>query len=960
MLKITENIISGIIDHAKKDSPIEACGYLAEKEGVIIHQYRMKNADASDIHFSLDPEEQFDAVRDIRAKGFKLAAAYHSHPTTPARPSKEDIRLAYDPDISYVIVSLSDGSETLKSFKIRNNYVEPEKIEIVQDQQEGFRNGLKQIAKSRSEDENHTDLKASISDRIRRSQKTESGLVRFYEIPPTFEAEIDELEAQIQRFNEGEIPARELKARRVPFGVYAQRTKGTYMVRVRVPGGCVTPFQLNTVAGLSDRYGNGSIHITTRQGLQIHDVVLKNIVEVIRQLNEVGLATRGGGGNTVRNITASWNAGISEDEVFDVTPYALSLTSRLIAEPDSWLVPRKYKISFANSADDNAGATFNDLGFIAHVKNGAKGFRVYVAGGMGLKPQVAHLLHDFIPADQTYMVAKAVKQLFSKYGNRRNKHTARLRFLRNKLGRDKFVELYHQELEELKKQPVEPFIVANMDNEPAPSIPIEPVEIRSPDFDLWKHRFVRKQRQPGLYSVLIPVLLGDLSSEYAIELADFLINFGENVLRCTTQQNLNIRNIPGDYLGNVYQVVVAISDMSTGPEFMANCIACTGANTCTLGICLSQGALQAIFRKLKKSDLNLDEISDLKLHISGCPDTCGLHSTADIGFHGKAARKNQIMYPAYNIVAGSVTKDGHSRLARKIDMISARDLPDFVAELLNHYLNKKDKYASFVHYIDDCGEADIRTICDKYRDIPNFDDDKKYYFDWGAKEVFSVVGMGIGECSAGLFDLINVDRDLIKKLREERKSFADSSKIDEALYKMTFSSSRMLLIARGIEAQSDREVFNTFDKHFIEAGLVDKRFKKLITVARNRDFEQLRNMEHQVHELTTAMEALYESMNDSLRFPSEKEKQIDESDMRDRTAGNDQEVFRDYRGVACPMNFVKVKLDLAMMTTGQTLKVLLDDGEPIENVPRSVADEGHEIVEQKKTDDYWAVLIRKG
>jgi sulfite reductase (ferredoxin) len=240
-------------------------------------------------------------------------------------------------------------------------------------------------------------------------------------------------------------------------------------------------------------------------------------------------------------------------------------------------------------------------------------------------------------------------------------------------------------------------------------------------------------------------------------------------------------------------------------------------------------------------------------------------------------------------------------------MISARDLPDFVVELLNHYLNKKDKYASFTHYIDDCGEADIRTICDKYRDIPNFDDDKKYYFDWGAKEVFSVVGMGIGECSAGLFDLINVDRDLIKMLREEKKSFTHSSKIDEAFYKMTFSA-----------------------------------------------------LEHQVHELTTAMEALYESMDDSLRFPSEKEKQIDESDMRDCTAGNDEEVFRDYRGVACPMNFVKVKLALAMMTTGQKLKVLLDDGEPIENVPRSVADEGHKIVEQKKTDDYWAVLIRKG
>jgi len=392
---------------------------------------------------------------------------------------------------------------------------------------------------------------------------------------------------------------------------------------------------------------------------------------------------------------------------------------------------------------------------------------------------------------------------------------------------------------------------------------------------------------------------------------------------------------------------------------MANCIACTGADTCTLGICLSQEALRVLERRLRHSTLDLDEISDVKLYISGCPDTCGLHSAADLGFHGRAARKNQIMYPAYNIVAGSIIKDGGSRLARNIDKISAHDLPDFVVEFLNQYLKKKDKYASFADYIDDCGEADIRTICDKYRDIPDFDDDRKYYFDWGAKEVFSVVGMGMGECSAGLFDLIDVDRYLIKKQREEIKSLFDSSKINEALYKIALSASRMLLITRGIEAQSDREVFSAFGKHFIEAGLVDGRFKRLITASLNRDFGQLRNMGPLVHELAVAMEALYESMDDSLHFPSEKEKQIKESDRMDRTEDNDKEVFRDYRGVSCPMNFVKVKVDLSTMTTGQMLRVLLDDGEPIENVPGSVVDEGHEIVEQKKTGDHWSVIIRK-
>jgi proteasome lid subunit RPN8/RPN11 len=181
MLKITENVISGIIAHAKRDAPIEACGYLAGKEGVIVLQYKMKNADASKKHFSLDPEEQFIALRDMQEKGFELAGVYHSHPTSPARPSQEDIKLAYDPDLSYVIVSLFGGSETLKSFRIREDQVEPEKIDIVGNQQEGFSNGQRQTAESRSEGENDTDLKASIPNRFSISQKKESGLMKFYE-----------------------------------------------------------------------------------------------------------------------------------------------------------------------------------------------------------------------------------------------------------------------------------------------------------------------------------------------------------------------------------------------------------------------------------------------------------------------------------------------------------------------------------------------------------------------------------------------------------------------------------------------------------------------------------------------------------------------------------------------------------------------------------------------------------
>ncbi len=216
----------------------------------------------------------------------------------------------------------------------------------------------------------------------------------FYDIPATLSDEINELEAFVRRYLEGNTDAEVLKVRRVPFGCYEQRENGTYMLRIRCPGGALTPRQLRTIAVLSKTHGRNSIHITTRQEFQIHNLKLMDVVPIVRELLSVGLATRGGGGNTVRNIIVSPDAGISADEVFDPGPYVFALTSRLIAEPNSWTLPRKFKIAFSNSDSDSAYAQFNDLGFIASLKQGEPGFRVYVAGGMGARPEVGHALHD--------------------------------------------------------------------------------------------------------------------------------------------------------------------------------------------------------------------------------------------------------------------------------------------------------------------------------------------------------------------------------------------------------------------------------------------------------------------------------------------------------------------------------------------------------------------------------------
>ena len=782
-------------------------------------------------------------------------------------------------------------------------------------------------------------------------------MIRFYDIPTSLSTEIDELESLIGKFRAGKLEAAKFRAYRVPFGIYEQRTAETYMVRIRCTGGGITPEQLKTVALLSQQYGGEKIHLTTRQEVQIHDVSLVDIPVILRALLTVHLSTRGGGGNTVRNIMVSWDAGIAPDEPFDVTPYAISLTSMLIAEPDSWTLPRKYKIAFSNSPQDSASSAFTDLGFMAVKQGDNRGFRVYVAGGLGSKPQVGHVLHPFIPADQVYRVAAAVKMVFDRHGNRKNKRAARLRFLWNKLGEAKFRELYEEAAREIGDVPL--LNLPEMKNEAVDLTLCVPEN--SPEFDLWKRRFVLPQKQPGLSSILVPVPLGQLPCHQAIILAELPATGGANVLRLTRDQNLTIRNISEQYLGNVFRLVKDFSFLSAAPKLHGNSIACTGANTCRLGICLPRGGLTALNKNLLKSGLDLDSLGDFRLNISGCPNTCGAHMTADLGFYGQVGRQGQRLYPAYVVVAGAQVGGETPRLATRMDTISARDLPDFVLKFLSVYQGKKDNYLNFTQYIDGEGKCDIQEICDRYRKIPDFEDDKNYYYDWGAEEIFSLVGKGVGECSAGLFDLIELDLQEIKVRQKEWESQSDPAATGGILYQIVLSAARMLLVTRGVEAHSDTEVFDAFIKYFIELNLIEKRFLPLLQAATGRHAALLTTMAGDVHALARAVEKLYEGMDDSLKFQAELETADLTATAKGATGGpaTQEQLLKDLRGVACPMNFVKTKMELAKLTSGQLLRIFLDDGEPIDNVPRSVAEEGHKIAELAKVGDYWSVLIEK-
>ena len=794
--------------------------------------------------------------------------------------------------------------------------------------------------------------------------------MQFYELPETLAEEVATFGKDIDEYKAGGLNPTQFKGIRVAHGIYEQRKLETHMVRIRLPGGQVTPRQLKMIAEMSHRYGAAEFHVTTRMDIQLHYVDIDDVIAVYEGLMSVGLAPRGGGGNTIRNIMASHDSGISADEEFNVAPYASTLTTRLISEQDSWNLPRKFKIAFSNTADDSANATITCLGFIAKMKDGQKGFKVYVGGGMGAKPILGKVLYEWVPDTQVYYIARGIKSMFDRLGDRRRKYQSRFKFLVEKLGVEEIRRIVEEEIASLGpglELDISPF---DIENKAAEGIDLEIEEPAGETFEAWRARYVGPQKQDGLVTIKIPLHLGDIENREGVALAEYLSVFGENCIRTSLLQNLHLRNIPEPYVGNVYNFLSKMHTMSTAPVIVSNMVACTGADTCKLGICLPRGVTPEIANALLASDLDLDALNDVKIHISGCPNTCGRHHAADLGFFGKVMRKDGEMMPAYNIMAGGVVRDGETRFAEKVDDVPAKDTPAFVTELLRTYLGKRDDYKNFSEYMNNGGREDIKAVAAQFKELPTIADNRGYYHDWGTLNRFSLLKGQKAECCAGVFDMIDVDLKASKALRAtlEEKS---GDELNEDLYQIVFHCSRMLLVTRAIEVRNNEQAFDMFAQHFIESNLVPAEYKPIVEAAKERDFATLAAATDQVSALVETMEKLYKSMDDSLKFNvdtvCETPKKEDNTPgfagkaAADAPSGNgDADLFKDFRGVGCPINFVKTKLVMEPMASGQTLEILLDDGEPIQNVPGSVKLEGHSILEQdQKPDGHWSVVIQK-
>lgn len=810
-----------------------------------------------------------------------------------------------------------------------------------------------------------------------------------YRIPSTLNGDLDYTQSLIDQFKAGEIQAGQLKSNRVPMGIYEQRKNQHYMLRLRCAGGLVTPEQLAKIAFVGHQLSTSHLHVTTRQEIQIHNVDIEDAIPALKKLEKVGISSAGGGGNTVRNMMVDDRSGLTADEEFDVYPYVEELTSRLIAEKDSFTMPRKYKVAIDTSVATANYSYIADLGLQARIKDGQRGFRVLIAGSAASNAHTGWEVFDFLPEKDLYRAAKALKNWFHKYGNRRNRHKARMRYVFYKYGTEEAKRLYLEEFEELKKD-------GSIDFE-APALPLEHHKPNFPplkaptDFETWKRRYAHKQTnaeglKENLWYAYIPLRHGNNSTDFFAEVAEYLGNYGNDVIRFTKKEQIQVRNIPEEYLTNIYAFFKKLGVYQIDyPVVVTNLTCCTGADTCRLGICLPKGAINGIAKQLLNSDLNLDAIPDFELRMNGCTNICALATWGDLGFSGRVGRVGDDPYPAYTIW---LPVKGKHEIDLQQGYIAAKKIPAFVEDYLRDVIAEQANYADYYDYVAKRGVNIVKDLIAKYKEVAPYSEEPDTFFDFGDDEKFSLIKYGKAECSAGLFDIIEIDQDTIREKRKEVEQLLsdgkqNTGKIEKLLHDIVFSENRMLLVTRGLDPRTDEDVYNGFEKEFIAAGIIPQKFKVLTDKARNS--ASLIEQKPLIDELADLLNDLYQNMDDSLQFklPAEKTQveQVAEEKNAEEKAPAEQvseekapaekasaaeetetivpDVKKDFRGVMCPMNFVKTKIALTPMQSGQILEILLDDGAPIENVPGSVKNEGHTILSTEKVENYWKVLIKK-
>jgi len=573
----------------------------------------------------------------------------------------------------------------------------------------------------------------------------------------TVRAEIEAFREKAAAFLAGQISEDDFRPYRLRFGCYGQRQPGVQMMRTKVPGGMLTSEQMERLADVADFAGGGKGHLTTRQNMQFHFVPLTKVADAMHMLHDVGMTSREACYNTVRNVTACPYAGLTRHEVFDVRPYARRTAYSFLRKSLTDSMPRKFKIAFDGC--DNSDCTIaaiHDVGLKAVIRDGERGFRVVIGGGLGPLPVEARLLDEFLPEDKLVNRIEAVLRVFNQYGNRKNRNMARLKFVMRERGFEWLKEQIDKEYADILEnggitpsiQVPEGFGGYRSKPQPLGSGAQLPVVNRGasgdPQFDRWLESNVEEQKQTGYAMITVKVQQGNLSSSQMREMAKIAREAGDGCLRVTVEQNLVLGFVQLGFLPRVHAALKAIGLGNAGAREIQDVVTCPGAYSCNLALTKAMNLGDELEDRVRRYDD--PAVKNLQINVSGCPNSCGQHWTAEIGFYGNARKIDGKEVPHYQmLLGGGYDEQGVMRFGLQIMSLPARLAPVAMERVLDHYKANQREGETFRGYV-------LRHKVEFFKkellaDLTKPSDDPDMYKDWGDDEAFSLK-LGRGECAA--------------------------------------------------------------------------------------------------------------------------------------------------------------------------------------------------------------------
>lgn len=638
---------------------------------------------------------------------------------------------------------------------------------------------------------------------------------------PIVEKDILELDRKIHEFKEGKLDEEKFRSLRLARGVYGQRQEGVQMIRIKLPYGKVSSKQLHRISDVSDEYSRGRLHITTRQDIQIHYVDLDRTPELWAQLEKDDVTLREACGNTVRNVTASETAGIDKDEPFDVSPYADALFKYFLRNPISQEMGRKFKVSFSASDADTGLSYMHDLGFIAKVKDNVRGFKVMIGGGLGSQPRHADLLFEFLPSDKIIPLMDGVIRVFDRYGERKSRAKARMKFLVKDIGLDGFKELLQEE------QKAIPHHTFPIDAEAYPKVKIAQTEAPrtsisdTETFEKWKSTNLVPQKQEGYVAIGIKVLLGDFYTDKARLLADLVEKYAAGEIWLSLRQNILIPYVKEEALAFFYTELQKLGFTEIGYNTALDITACPGTDTCNLGIASSTGIAEELERIIKADYPQYISNPDVAIKISGCMNACGQHNMANIGFQGMSVRtKDKLVAPALQVLLGGGNiGNGEGRFADKVVKVPSKRGPEALRLILDDF-DQNGNGKSYADYYAEKGQMYFYDFLTPLSDTDNLTPED--FIDWGNTERYEKA-IGIGECAGVVIDLIaTLLFESEEKIGNAEESF-DEGKWAASIYHSYSSmvnSAKALLTSEKVKVNTHASILKDFDEKFVAEGRI--------------------------------------------------------------------------------------------------------------------------------------------